>query len=449
MPHAAPASCPWPRPAAGRREMPLRSAGARAGSPLPRPARRHRLERATAALAVTCLVVTVACLTVTCLAVAAAADVAPQVMLDRVEGNPLTGTLLSLDARTARVEVEGRDEAVAVETIRRLVRIAAGDAPVGMVGVTLTDGSRLTGDDFTWSGETATIVRGDGRGSLPGDRVRMVSWSAPANGGAPAWLELLPDPLDSDVVVVGSGESLECVPCAITAVTADTVTVVLDGETIPVRREKIAGLRWLRADVPPGGIGVAVEGGTLAAAAVAWSADGLVLDDAVRLPAAWLLAIDYAAGRTISLVDMPPERVEVEPFFAGLTAVEGLTAFFSPRPVGADTRAATPPGLVVRPRTRAVWRVPEDARRFRAVILPAPGSAGDTSLDSGIVAIAVDGTEVLREAIVHRAGGAEPTVGRAVVVELSAARRLEIVVDFPETGGMGGPVLVGTPVFEK
>lgn len=382
-------------------------------------------------------------------ALAAAADLGPQVTLERVTDAPLTGTLLALDARTARLELDGRAESVAVDTIRRVVRVAPNGVPDAAVGITLTDGSRLTGDDVTWSGETATLVRGDGRATLPGDRVRMVSWSAPA-AGAPPWLDLLPEPLDSDVVVVTAGESFECVPCAITGVAADTVTVLLDGETIPVRREKIAGLRWLRGDAAAGGIGVAVTGGTLAATQVAWSADGLVIDDAVRLPAGWLLAVDYAAGRTVSLVDVAPERVEVEPFFAGLMRVDGLGAFFSPRPVAGDARTGTPAGIIVRPRTRAVWRVPPDARRFRAVVLPAPGAAGDTSAEPGMVAISVDGTEVLREPVGSReAGAAEPSAGRPVVIDLSAARRLEIVVDFPRTGAMGGPVLVGTPVFEK
>lgn len=380
---------------------------------------------------------------------AGTADTAPQVTLERVAGEPLAGTLLGLDARTARIEVAGRDEAVAVDTIRRLVRVAPDRAPDGPVGVTLTDGSRLSGDDVTWSGEAATIVRGDGRVTMPGDRVRMMSWSAPVDAGGPAWLDLLPEPLDSDVVVVGAGEAFECVPCAITAVSADTVTVVLDGETIPVRREKIVGLRWLRTDQPAGGIAVAVTGGTLAASRIAWSSDGMVIDDVVRLPAAWLLAIDYAAGRTVSLIDMPPERVEVEPFFAGLARVEGLAGFFAPRSVAGDVRTGTPAGIVVRPRTRAVWRVPPDARRFRAIVLPAPGAAGDTSAEPGIVAISVDGTEVLREPVVPRGAGAEEPAGRPVVVELTAARRLEIVVDFPRTGAMGGPVLMGTPVFEK
>jgi hypothetical protein len=381
---------------------------------------------------------------------AAAADVGPQVTLERVADAPLAGTLRALDARTARLEVEGRDEAVAVDTIRRLVRVAPDAGARGPVDVTLTDGSRLTGDDLTWSGETATLVRGDGHATLPGDRVRMVSWSMPAAGGAPPWLDLLPEPLDSDVVVVTAGDSFECVPCAITAVAADTVTVLLEGETIPVRREKIAGLRWLRGDKPAGGVAVIVAGGTVAASVVAWSADGLLLDDAVRLPADWLLAIDYAAGRTVSLVDVAPERVEVEPFFAGLLRVDGLAAFFAPRPVVGDARTGTPAGIVVRPRTRAVWRVPPDARRFRAVVLPAPGTAGDTSAELGVLAISIDGTEVHREPVGHReAGTEEPSGGRPVVVDLSAARRLEIVVDFPRTGAMGGPVLVGTPVFEK
>lgn len=380
----------------------------------------------------------------------ALADGPPRtVTIERVSGGPVTGSLLRIDAESVQIEVDGRLDALPVETIRTVVlpKVAAAGTRDEAVAVTLLDGSRLTGDRFVWAGETASITRGGEDAVLPAERVRMVAWPAPAAGTAPPWLALLPEPADNDVVVVGAGDTYDCVACALTGVTAEAVTVVLDGETIPVRREKVVGLRWLRDATPPRGIQVAVAGGTIQAATITWSPDGLVIDDAVRMPAAWLRGLDYASGRTVSLVGLDPERVDVEPFFGGLADVAGLASFFAPRVVPGDAASG---GLLVRPRTRAVWRVPEDARRFRASAVPAAPVSGDALRDVGVITIALDGRAVLHEPVVVRteSDAGESSAG-AIDVDVSAARRLEILVDFPDAGGMGGPVLLRSPAFEK
>jgi hypothetical protein len=383
-------------------------------------------------------------------AVADDSESPPVVTVERVVGAPLTGPLLAVEGGVVRIDAAGGVEAVPVDAIRRLDR-GPHDATRGEgVGVTLTDGSRLTGDRFTWDGDGAALFSGEGRATLPRDQVRLVEWPAAAAEAVTPWSDLIPEPLDSDVVVVGTPGSFECVACAIAAVGGDTVTVLLDGETIPVRRDKVAGVRWLRDEGRTGPISVTTTVGRLTATSITWTPAALVLDDTVRMPADWLRAIDYATGRTVSLAALSPERVEIEPFFAGLADVQGFDAFFAPRPVGDDVRSGAPAGIVVRPRTRAVWRVPADARRFRAVVLPAARAVGEMATDAGVVSIVIDGTTVLREAVVYRGGDeAGHPEARPISVELTAARRLEILVDFPEAGGMGGAVLVGTPVFDK
>lgn len=375
------------------------------------------------------------------------------VTVERVSGPTVDGELLRIDERAVHVDVAGRPESLPIETVRRLVRRPApgtDDGAAGAVGVVLVDGSRLEGDRFVWSGETALVARGEEQASLPADLVRMAAWPAPAAGMDPPWLALLPEPADSDVVVVGAGTSFECVACALAGVEADAVTVVLDGETIPVRREKVAGLRWLRDDAPAGGVAVTVAGGTVRGVTITWSPDALVIDGAVRLPATWLRAIDYASGRSVSLTGLTPERVETEPFFAGLASVEGLATFFAPRAISRANTDGAPAGLVVRPRTRVAWRIPQDARRFRATVVPAAQASGDSFRDGGVVAITVDGREVVRESLTpatEHAAHALPA--RSIDIDVTAAKRLEILVDFPDAGGMGGPVLLRSPAFEK
>ena len=80
---------------------------------------------------------------------------------------------------------------------------------------------------------------------MPVARVREVQFVGAGTAPRGAWLEAVPDGVTSDLVVVGKADGFEFVECAITAVSAETVTVILDEETIPVRRSKVVGLRWL------------------------------------------------------------------------------------------------------------------------------------------------------------------------------------------------------------
>ena len=175
-----------------------------------------------------------------------------------------------------------------------------------------------------------------------------------------------------------------------------------------------------------------------------------MLDGRVRAPAAWLESIDYAAGRTVRLTTITAERVDVEPYFAGLKNIEGLAGFFAPRSVAAPGNDAVP-SLVVRPRTVGVWRVPADSRRFRAMLRP----AGEMAPRS-VVAIDLDGRELFRHAFAAspRADGsgaiqpdAEPA-GVSIDIDVTGARRLTLTVDFA-AGGPGSPVLLDDARFEK
>ncbi|HBB73408.1 MAG TPA: hypothetical protein DC048_03050, partial [Planctomycetaceae bacterium] len=104
------------------------------------------------------------------------------VRIERASGGPVTGGLLRIDDGSVQIEVDGQVDTLPVETVRTLVfpDAAVGDTHDAAVAVTLLDGSRLTGDRFVWTGETAAITRGGEDAVLPADRLRMVAWPAPA-----------------------------------------------------------------------------------------------------------------------------------------------------------------------------------------------------------------------------------------------------------------------------
>lgn len=370
-----------------------------------------------------------------CAARAMAADPTVVVRLEKTDGTTVSGTLAAVSVTAATLV--GVDP-VPIAGIRRIVADTA--EARGKVAVECADGGTLSGDDFTWDGGPAVIAVPGGRVELPVDRVRSVTLRQPRAGGdaPPDWRTALPDEPQTDLVVVGkqeeAGERLDVVECAIAAVTPETVVVVLDEERIPVKRTKVVGLRFLREAAAAGGTRVELAGGGLAARSVTWTPEALVLDDAVRLPAAALRSIDYAAGRTVRLETLRPERSETEPFFGALGRLDGLAASFAPRFV-ADRGGQS---LVLRPRSHVVWRVPADARTFRAAVAAEPGRQPGGE----VVTVLLDDRELFRRRMDD--GGVAP-----VEVDVAGGRRLAIKLDFPPGGGMGCPLRFVDPVFEK
>lgn len=365
---------------------------------------------------------------------APAAGPAVVVTLEKTDGTSVSGTLAALSA--SDVTLVGA-EPLAIAGVRRIV--AAGVESRGPVTVECTDGGTLSGDQFTWDGGRAALAVPAGSVELPIDRVRSVTLRQPAGQAAATdWRQALPEEPQTDLVVVGKaedgGERLDVVECAIAAVSPEAVTVLLDEERIPVKRSKVVGLWFLRPAAGAGGTRVEVVGGSLAAQSVAWTPAALVVDEAVRMPAAVLRSIDYAAGRTVRLETLRPERTETEPFFGVLGRMEGLAAAFAPRFI-ADRGTQM---LVLRPRSHVVWRVPADARRFRTAVAVAAGRrpAGE------VVTVLLDEREVFR----RRLDDEQPS---PVEIDVNGGRRLAIKVDFPAGGGMGCPLRFADPVFEK
>jgi len=310
--------------------------------------------------------------------------------------------------------------------------------------VITSDGGRLTGDDFLVDGERAIVPVDDERIELPLTRVKTVAWM---DGGQapPDWLDTIPEEPLADLVVVRRDDGQAFVECAVVGVSPENVTVVLDGETIPVRREKVLGVVWLRERrEPPGGTIVTLADGQLAAGRLVWSAAGLLLDVDTRLPAAAFTTIDFAAGRSVALATLSPERSQAEPFFGSLAKVDGLAAFFAARRL-ADTTGKTAGAVVMRPRSEVTWRIPADSRRFRAT-LAADAAPAAAAVE---VSIRLDEREIARRRLGGPAGEAlaadrEP----AIDLDVSGGRRLTVVVDFVP-GDIGCGVRLADGVFEK
>jgi hypothetical protein len=371
----------------------------------------------------------------------AAADVAPvvEVRVDLVAGEPLTGRLVAIDRDSLRLIADGAERAIPIAAVRQVARIGAAPATPPAVRLTTTDGGTVAGADFVQDGARGIMQVGSGRIELPSERVRRVAWLATGEI-EPGWVAAMPERPESDLVVVRREDGQEFVACAVVGVSAEHVTVVLDGETIPVKRAKVIGVEWLREEAAAGGIVVRLGGGQLAARDVRWSAEAFAVDD-IRLPPDTLTAIDFAAGRTTPLAGLPLETVTTEPFLGVLAADKQLAAFFAPRTVAAADGGIA--SLVVRPRTVATWRVPTESRRFRGAISRTVPAEAAAAVD---VAVAVDGREAWRRRLGGGAGDEQEPV--AIDLEVAGGRRLTLTVDFVP-GDMGCGVRLTAGAFEK
>jgi len=388
-----------------------------------------------------------AVLAVSCWAVIATAAVRGNaevsVRVERAAGVAV-GVLRSIDRETVDLLVDGEPERIPLTDVRTLTAAttpAAGPGP--LAGVEVVGDRRLVirGDDLRWESGRATILRGAAAIELPIERVRRASWPLSAAGDAAeaaAWQASVPAEPAADLVAVLRAEGVELVECAITAIAAQTVTVTLDGETIPVNRGKVLGLVWVRppaAETAASGMTqVAIAGGTLGATTVEWRDGVLVLDGEIRVPGDLLLSIDFAAGRTVALAAVEPERSASEPFFGGLAAIDGLATFFAPRIVTPDGGR---PVWLMRPRSTATWRVPEGSRRFRARVVRMAAAPVPAVV---VTARADDGSEWRQ-----RLEGEGPV---SLEMPVADARRLTLGVDFAE-GGVGVPVRFDDAGFEK
>jgi hypothetical protein len=171
----------------------------------------------------------------------------------------------------------------------------------------------------------------------------------------------------------------------------------------------------------------------------AWSSD-------LVIPAAFIRRIDLAAGRTVSLVTLPPEETGVEPFFAGLAELEELTDAFQPRFLTAEQAASLSEGgplILAMPRTVMRWKLPAGVQRLRMQADVERSQAG-----GGDLVVIVDGRELLRREIPVEVGEAD-----RIDVDVAGGRRLELIVDFPADSADGqsglGRLRLHDPRLEK
>jgi hypothetical protein len=316
--------------------------------------------------------------------------------------------------------------------------------------IQLADGSRFPITDLSVANRSAEIMTplSAEPAKIPAGQLSYVTFekSAPE----------MPAETTSDFLIVKKkdSEETETLFGVINGITAEQVEFNWDGDPIPVKRTKLAGLGFYQAENEESGEPICwlrlTSGARLAARAVDRDGESLTvtLGDELKLsvPLLEIVSADYSVGKLSYLSDMTPLIKKWTPLVSLPAAAETIRNFGEPRQnmsftgsplslrwpagdAGTGERIETyNKGLAIRSRTELEYRIPKAMRRFVALagIDPETASQGHVA-----VTIEVDGESVFDEVV----AGAQPP--REIDIDVTGKQRLRIFVDYGENLDLG------------
>jgi hypothetical protein len=404
----------------------------------------------------------------------------PSVTITCSSGEVLQGKLVQLDDKSisvaddATVPVVQRD--VSVPLIREIALASRSAASEGFL-IGLLNGSLLLVDAISTNDSKAFLTIEKSVLELPRNSIHWIGLQKTKPGvlNAGGWLEELPENPVADIVVVKRDDAWQFIECAITEVTQEDIIVLLDGETIPVSRNKIAGICWLQPGKRPGEetepkpqeILLTSPRGTIRCRQISWNETRRCWDITIAstkedfttcFPADALSSIDYSFGRLIDLTRRTPANSQTDPYFGGLAKDPTLLEYFAPRRItiiDGDDQERSIPALLTHPRTEITWSIPADSRRFQASFSPAKNSTSPT-----VVVIQVDNTEVFQGVVGASVKAGKSDSPLAVDLPLTGGRQLKIIIDFlkkplhavnekTSVSLLSGPIQIEKPRIER
>lgn len=334
------------------------------------------------------------------------------------------------------------------------------DAWKGDLLVELLDGSRLRVESYVAKqGKATGVLRGGRPFDIRTRAIRSVRFRPAQPQLDEAWAAHQTAEKSGDLIVIrktakGSNQvTLDVQPGIIQEVAAETVQFELDGERIPVKREKLEGIVYFQ----PGERELAdpafrvdeLGGSSWNVKSVKLEGESVVLETvagaSTTLPLNQLRKADYSAGNSTFLSDLEPESVAWTPYFE--SKLTGLSQW---KKIRRDELAGGgkllldgelfEKGLAVPSRTEVTFRVPRGYRRLETQvgILDSAREYGDVKL-----IISGDGRKLFDERISGK------DASREVALDLTGIRRLTLLVDFGENEDWSDVLVLGNARLTK
>jgi len=360
----------------------------------------------------------------------------PAVEIETLSGDRHSGELVEL---TDEMAVVKQDQASLRLPLASVIEIrfpsaAAAEASTGP-RVALADGSRLTLSNFSIAGDKARCESSCGKFTVSVTRVSHVRFGISTTKLDEAWKSLLERESKNDLLVVKKEDVLdfvagECGDVAGLGDAAGKIAFLLDGDEVPVARDKVYGIIFHRRvpNLPKSVCQVRLAGGdVLSAAKFAW--DGkelkvrLVAGGDLVIPVALVAAIDFSADRISYLSDLKPRDVQYVPFF-DINLYEyrrDRSLDGTPLTLAGKTYAK---GLAMHSKATLKYRIGGEYTRFRAIAGIDDSVRGQNKHENVQLVISGDGKKLFDQEV----KATDPP--RPIDLDVAGVRDLEILVDF-------------------
>lgn len=372
-----------------------------------------------------------------------------------LDGQTLEGALTAVSTGKVSIQTAGEVKELPAAEVLSIDFGRGKPTEKPAIWVDLLDGSRLLAAGYTTKGGKATIELVGGQSIEASTRaIASVRFRPQDPELARQWKEIAGGEIMGDLLVTRKqseaseepGEEtpptssfLDQLDGVVQEVGPETTQFQYEGETIPVKREKIEGIIYYHPTRRAFGqpvCRVVDAGGSV------WQLQSVELKDNVlkigtlsgvvaNLPLSFVARIDFSVGNLVHLHEIEPDSIATEsqpslqPAALGgkFSRIFRLSA--SPPPGANQFRIAGKPyenGLSLHSPVSLVYRVPEDFRRFQAV-----AGVDDSVLIPGqfVLRVLGDGKELAR----HEFGGNLARGPITIDLNISGVRRITIELD--------------------
>ena len=374
---------------------------------------------------------------------------APQLEITTLTGKTVTGSLNSADQSTWKLTGEsGPIELPTNQVLEARVKgpedLPEASAPHEVI---LQDGSQLKADQVVIKGDSVQVTSSLlGDVALPRTRLSDVRLAESPSAVDADWVEIVAKERRQDMLVLQKEDKLDFVEGVIGDITAEQVSFLLNGQNVPVPRDRVFGLLFRQTDedeTRPAGLVETARGDRLTFNQL--TCDGTVLSltlatgPKTNVPLAAVRDIDFSFGKLRWLSSLKPRVVKHEWVWIDLYRLSGREediyendgAINSPTALSLNEQTFSR-GVCVRSRTLLRYRLDGDYGRFQTLMGIQDGRPGLVRVE-----ISLDGQKVMEQTVKAKADMPVP-----VDLDVSDKFVLDILVDYGDSESDIGDHLV-------
>jgi hypothetical protein len=360
----------------------------------------------------------------------------PAAEIETLNGDRHVGELIELTSESAVLKQGPSSVTLPLAGILE-VRFPATSPPEAATGsrVAFIDGTRLTLASFSIAGDKAHCETSFGKFSLGVARVSHLRFGISTSKLDETWAALLTRESKNDLLVVKKEEVLDFLSGEVGDVAGkgdagEKIGFLLDGDEVPVAREKVYGIIFHRRapSLPKSICQVRLtQGDSLQVAKLAWNGSelkvSLVAGSDLVVPATLVAAIDFSSDRMKYLSDLKPRDVQYVPFFDIYLYEYRRDRSLDGTPLTLAGKSYAR-GLAIHSKATLRYRIGGEYTRFRAVAGIDDSVRGQNKHENVQLVISGDGKRLFDQEV--------KTTDAPCPIDLDVAgvRDLEILVDF-------------------